>query len=128
MFGEIRRSVLVEVSLSTGTLKYNFGAQQVLAHKKILGLMVSASGNNEEGNTIQSPADAYLELKTKDNLIVLETPARFFQITPGSPLMHYLPLNIEEVDWPNSTLKYATGTTIGANNVFQMMVIYDPES
>lgn len=118
---------IVEILLTNGTFNYTFGRQEKIQNKKILGIIVSATGNKATINAdIADPLDAYIYLKeAKSNYIFHELPARNFLFTPGIPALQLMEMDGKKIDWEKSELRFSPAATIVTGEVFQMTVVYD---
>ncbi|MDX2248228.1 MAG: hypothetical protein SF052_15705 [Bacteroidia bacterium] len=122
----LKRSEIVDITLSPTKKNYSLGDQEILRHKKITGIIITPAGyKSHDGKDTQDPANAYLQFFDGNNKVIMDVPARLFQANPGAPLLHVLPISLDSVNWEKSVLNFESGITIASNTVFQMTVIYE---
>ncbi len=123
---DIQYTEVLEVELTANKLKYQLQYQPTIEHGRIVGIAAyPASGKSINGITLASPDNAYLRLKDKQNDTRIEIGLAALRFNPGTPLLVFLPLDMDQVDWTKSEIEFGAGSTVANDTALQLQVVYE---
>lgn len=123
------RSTTIEIVLTQGSQTNSLGLQSLLEDKKLTAIAVlgDTSQYSPQGRAIASPNSKYLNLQNKRGTQILFTPLDLFEYTGGSPLLNYLPQEIQDIAWQQSSIDIAQGQagSVTTNTVIVLIVWFE---
>ncbi|MEO0896290.1 MAG: hypothetical protein AAFY71_07835 [Bacteroidota bacterium] len=122
----ISHTQLVGINLVPGQLRYSLENQPLLQGRRIRGIIAHPSGGSTlEGKSTIDPSNVVLNLRDNQNDIRQEWKLDTLLIAAGTPLLHFIPLDLKNINWQKSYIEFPQGSVIVANTAVLLTIAYD---